>query len=84
MDNETEKIVQASLDALLQNKNSENGTKNKRTTIIIAHRLSTIRFADCIYVLENRGDGAVVVESGPHAQLMALGGKYKALLEAYS
>ena len=30
----------------------------------------------CIYVLENGGDGAVVVESGSHEQLIALNGKY--------
>ena len=40
--------------------------------------------ADCIYVLENKGDGAVVVESGSHDELIAQGGKYMALLKAYS
>jgi len=76
LDNESEKIVQESLDELMADK-SQN-----RTVIVIAHRLSTVRNADCIYVLENNGDGAVVVESGNHEQLVALGGKYKALLQA--
>lgn len=77
LDNESEKIVQRSLDELVaRNKSAD------RTTVIIAHRLSTVRNADCIYVLENKGDGAVVVESGDHDALIALNGKYKALLEA--
>jgi len=77
LDNESEKIVQQSLDNLVsENKSSD------RTTVIIAHRLSTVRNADCIYVLDNSGDGAVVVESGSHEELIALNGKYKALLEA--
>jgi ABC-type multidrug transport system fused ATPase/permease subunit len=77
LDNESEKIVQQSLDELVANNKSSD-----RTTVIIAHRLSTVRNADCIYVLENSGDGAVVVESGAHDALIALDGKYKALLEA--
>lgn len=77
LDNESEKIVQASIDNLVANNKS-----HERTTIIIAHRLSTVRNADCIYVLDNAGDGAVVVESGSHKELIALGGKYKALLQA--
>jgi ABC-type multidrug transport system fused ATPase/permease subunit len=32
--------------------------------------------------LDNAGDGAVVVESGSHKELIALNGKYKALLQA--
>ena len=67
--------MQASLDALI----AEGG----RTTVIVAHRLSTIRNADCIFVLENQGDGAIVVEKGRHEDLMALNGKYKALRDAY-
>jgi subfamily B ATP-binding cassette protein MsbA len=46
-----------------------------RTSFVIAHRLSTIRSADQILVLE---DGAVV-ERGSHAELMALGGRYREL-----
>jgi ATP-binding cassette subfamily B (MDR/TAP) protein 1 len=77
LDNESEKIVQASIDNLVADNKSHD-----RTTIIIAHRLSTVRNADCIYVLENSGDGAVVVEQGNHKELIALNGKYKALLQA--
>jgi len=78
LDNESEKIVQLSLDELI----ATNKKNHERTTVVIAHRLSTVRNADCIYVLENSGDGAVVVESGNHEHLIALNGKYKALLEA--
>jgi len=77
LDNESEKIVQASLDALMK----ESG--GKRTTIVIAHRLSTIQGADCICVLENQGDGSKVVETGTHDELISLGQKYKALVQAY-
>ncbi|CAB9524672.1 Leptomycin B resistance protein pmd1 [Seminavis robusta] len=77
LDNESEKIVQASLDKLVK----ESG--GQRTTIIIAHRLSTIQNADTICVLENNGDGSRVVEMGSHDELLALGQKYKALVQAY-
>ena len=49
--------------------------KRGRTTIIIAHRLSTIRGADRILVLQ----GGQLVESGSHAQLLALNGLYARL-----
>jgi len=77
LDNESEKIVQASLDALVKASGGE------RTTIIIAHRLSTIRTADIICVFENNGNGSKVVEMGSHEELMNLGQKYKALVQAY-
>merc|ERR1712070_972436 len=77
LDNESEKIVQASLDKLMK----ESG--GQRTTIVIAHRLSTIQGADCICVLENQGDGSRVVEIGTHQELLDLGQKYKALVQAY-
>lgn len=78
LDNESEKIVQASLDELVQEAGGE------RTTIIIAHRLSTIKEADVICVLENDGgNGSRVVEIGSHDELMEMGRKYKALVEAY-
>jgi len=77
LDNESEKLVQEALDKLISDNKAEH-----KTTVIIAHRLSTVRNADCIYVFENAGDGAVVVESGSHKELVALNGKYKALLDA--
>jgi ATP-binding cassette subfamily B protein len=47
------------------------------TRIVIAHRLSTIREADRIVVL----DRGTMVEAGSHAQLMAGGGRYAALVQ---
>jgi subfamily B ATP-binding cassette protein MsbA len=46
-----------------------------RTTFVIAHRLSTIESADQILVVEQ----GAILERGTHAQLMALGGRYKEL-----
>ena len=62
LDNESERLVQAALENLMQN----------RTTIVIAHRLSTIEKADNIVVMhEGR-----IVEQGTHADLLAKGGRY--------
>jgi ATP-binding cassette subfamily B protein len=65
LDTETERAVQAALDSLAEG----------RTTIAIAHRLSTVRDADEIVVL----DRGRIVERGPHAALLARGGRYAAL-----
>jgi subfamily B ATP-binding cassette protein MsbA len=65
LDTESERQVQNALARLMRD----------RTTIVIAHRLSTVQDADRIYVL-NQG---VVVESGSHAELLALGGLYARL-----
>jgi subfamily B ATP-binding cassette protein MsbA len=65
LDSESERQVQAALDALMEG----------RTTIVIAHRLSTIEHADRIVVLEQ----GHVVEEGSHAALLARGGVYAKL-----
>jgi ATP-binding cassette subfamily B protein len=63
VDTQTEKLIQAALDALMEG----------RTTFVIAHRLSTVRRADMILVM----DKGQVVERGTHAELLARGGLYK-------
>ncbi len=67
LDNESEKLVQAALNNLMQD----------RTSLVIAHRLSTIQNADLIVVLD---DGAIK-ETGTHTELMNKNGIYKKLYE---
>ena len=51
-----------------------------KTVIMIAHRLSSIRGADEILVIEN----GRIIERGSDGELMAAGGKYKALQDLYA
>lgn len=67
LDNESEKVVQESLEKLSKN----------RTTFVIAHRLSTIRNAKTIIVLTDDG----IAEQGTHEELIKLRGNYAALYE---
>lgn len=62
LDNESEKVVQESLEKLAKN----------RTTFVIAHRLSTIRNAQRILVLTEEG----ISEEGSHEELMKKQGVY--------
>lgn len=62
LDNESEKVVQDSLEKLAKN----------RTTFVIAHRLTTIKNAKKILVLTEEG----IKESGSHEELLALNGVY--------
>jgi ATP-binding cassette subfamily B protein len=50
-----------------------------RTTLLIAHRLQTARHASRIIVVEN----GAVVEDGSHDELVAAGGRYAALWDAF-
>jgi ATP-binding cassette, subfamily B (MDR/TAP), member 1 len=70
LDSESEHVVQAALDAAAKG----------RTTIAVAHRLSTIQKADVIYVF----DQGKIVESGTHAELMKIGGRYSELVNLQS
>ena len=70
LDNESERIVQKSLEALAKG----------RTTFTIAHRLTTIKGADRILVLTENG----IEESGTHKELLNAGGLYAELYKLYS
>ncbi|HEY3860078.1 MAG TPA: lipid A export permease/ATP-binding protein MsbA [Gammaproteobacteria bacterium] len=65
LDSESERHIQAALEALMVD----------RTTLVIAHRLSTVERADRIIVMD-RGN---IVEMGKHAELIAKDGQYAAL-----
>ena len=69
LDNESEKVVQQSLEELARN----------RTTFVIAHRLTTIRNARRILVLTEKG----IEEQGTHEELLAKKGVYESLYHMY-
>ena len=70
LDNESERLVQKSLESLAHG----------RTTFTIAHRLTTIRNADVIWVLTEDG----IQEQGTHQELMQKGGLYAQLYAMYT
>jgi len=70
LDNESELVVQKSLERLAKG----------RTTFTIAHRLTTIRNATKIIVLTDDG----IAETGSHAELMEKGGEYAKLYSLYT
>ncbi|MEC4721171.1 ABC transporter transmembrane domain-containing protein [Noviherbaspirillum sp. CPCC 100848] len=65
LDAESERLVQRALEAAMVG----------RTTLVIAHRLATVQRADRIIVMEH----GRIVETGPHAELVARGGLYASL-----
>jgi subfamily B ATP-binding cassette protein MsbA len=65
LDSESERAVQQAIERVCAG----------RTALVVAHRMSTIEHADQIVVLE----AGRVIETGSHAQLMALGGHYSHL-----
>jgi ABC-type multidrug transport system fused ATPase/permease subunit len=67
LDSESEALIRDGLRRL----------RSGRTTFVIAHRLSTIETADQILVVE----GGEIVERGVHAELVALGGRYRQLYD---
>lgn len=70
LDNESERLIQQSLEELSKG----------RTTLTIAHRLTTIKNADNIIVLTRNG----IEEQGTHNELIKSGGVYAGMYEMYS
>ena len=70
LDNESERVVQESIDRLAKG----------RTVLVIAHRLTTVKNADKIIVLTENG----IAESGSHAELMAADGIYSKMYGMYA
>ncbi|WP_316354248.1 ABC transporter ATP-binding protein [Candidatus Trichorickettsia mobilis] len=70
LDTPTEKLIQESLNEMLETSNA--------TTIVIAHRLSTLLHMDRILVFEQ----GKIIEMGTHQELLASAGLYKTLWDA--
>ena len=70
LDNESERLVQKSLETLAKG----------RTTFIVAHRLTTVKNADRILVITEDG----IAEQGTHTELIEKGGLYSELYSMYS
>ena len=70
LDSESEKLIQSSLDTLMEG----------RTSLVIAHRLSTIAKLDRIIVMDN----GRIIEDGTHQQLITQNGTYAALWQHQS
>lgn len=70
LDNESERVVQESLESLAKN----------RTTLVIAHRLTTIQNAEKILVLTEDG----IAESGTHEELLEQKGIYEKLYNLHA
>ena len=64
LDNESERVVQAALDAMQK--------ANPRTTLVVAHRLEIVKGCDSIAVLDHGG----VKEFGSHSELLQQRGLY--------
>ncbi|MCI8543920.1 MAG: ABC transporter ATP-binding protein [Lachnospiraceae bacterium] len=67
LDAEAERVVQESLEQLMEGK----------TVLVVAHRLATIRHADRILVL----DGGRIVSAGTHEELLRASGLYREMVE---
>jgi len=67
LDTDSEQLIQQSLATLMRD----------RTSFVIAHRLSTIAGADLIVVMEH----GQIRQTGTHAELMEMGGKYRDMVE---
>ena len=78
LDAETEHaIFERYAEALRGSAGTDQEPANGRISILVSHRFSTVRMADLIVVL----DGARVVETGSHEELMAAGGTYAELYQ---
>ncbi len=69
LDAYSESLVQAAQEKLFK----------ERTTVVIAHRLTTIANASRVLVFEE----GELIEQGSHEELLALGGRYKAVYDTY-